>query len=155
MEQNSLFDFFKGKSNKFITVVLIGVLLLIIVMPVKNKSSYNADSGVGTRDSKYGISADDSQTSANPYENSAAYYEDKLKNILEKSYGKGTMSVMVAMKNEEESKDFYGSQTCDSPLVDGVLIVADVKRDEAADIAFAVCALFKLPAHKVAVLIKK
>ena len=39
--------------------------------------------------------------------------------------------------------------------VDGVLIVADVHDASAvADISFAVCALFDLPAHKVAVMIK-
>ena len=151
MELNSLFNIFKGKSNKLITFILIGVLLLIIVMPVKNKSIYPDTSDTEVKGSSYDASSDYQKDDSDTYGSMAAYYEDKLKGILEKSYGEGTMSVMVTMKGRDDSGDFYE----DEYQVDGVLIVAAVRSDEAADIAFAVCALFNLPAHKVAVLIKK
>ena len=156
MELNSLFNIFKGKSNKLITFILIGVLLLIIVMPVKNKSIYPDTSDKEVKGSSYDASSDYQKDDSDTYGSMAAYYEDKLKGILEKSYGEGTMSVMVTMKGRDDSGDFYGNSSYeDEYQVDGVLIVAAVRSDEAADIAFAVCALFNLPAHKVAVLIKK
>ncbi len=81
-----------------------------------------------------------------------AYYEERLKAILEESYGVGTMKVMVHMKEIEDTNGMYQEGKL---LVDGILIVADVNSDaDVADISFAVCALFDLPAHKVAVIKK-
>ncbi|MBQ8913233.1 MAG: hypothetical protein IJ054_04220, partial [Lachnospiraceae bacterium] len=99
-----------------------------------------------------------SNSNAEEYISCAAYYEDKLKDILEKSYGKDSMEVMISLKNSENTGgSFYGDNSYSGDFcVDGVLIVADIKNnEEAANISFAVCALFNLPAHKVAVLIKK
>ncbi|MBQ9234099.1 MAG: hypothetical protein IJ167_08720 [Lachnospiraceae bacterium] len=156
MELNSLFDKFKGKSNKIITFILVGVLLLIIVMPVKNKSDYLTTSNKITNENMYNDTSSDSMEVLNDYTDYADYYEDKLKEILEKSYGEGTMNVMVSLKSTDAKVSYYydGSSKAEF-VVDGVLIVADVKNTEvAADIAFAVCSLFNLPAHKVAVLMK-
>lgn len=157
MELNSLLNKFKGKSGKIITFVLIGILLLIIVMPVKNTENYKSGTGESSEaygnDNSYGQGNDNIEA----YTSCAAYYEEKLKNILEKSYGKGTMEVMVSLKGSGDTTNPYYSDSSDSDyLVDGVLIVADIKNnEEAANISFAVCALFNLPAHKVFVLIKK
>lgn len=157
MEFNSLFNIFKGKSNKLITFILIGVLLLIIVMPVKNKSSYESGSVTEVKNNHYDTDAEYSYAASDAYISNAAYFEDKLKSTLEKSYGEGTMDVMVSLKEAGEKNSYYESGANEGELVvDGVLIVADVRSsEEAADIAFAVCSLFNLPAHKVAVLIKK
>lgn len=130
----------KDKINKIITIILVGLLLLIIVVPL-------GDEG----DSK-------SVTESNYYEDDEAalgheaYYEKRLKTILEKSYGAGTMEVMVHMKESDDVTGMYGESAL---KVDGILIVADVDSEEAVgDITFAVCALFDLPAHKVAVIKK-
>ncbi len=155
MELNSLFEKFKGKSGKLLTFILIGILLLIVVMPVKNNNNFKASNSTykptDSADTDDALSRD-----VGTYESYAAYYEEKLTDILEKSYGKGTMSVMVSLKRESDKTDLYdGGADKDFGCVDGVLIVADVKDAAcAADISFAVCALFNLPAHKVAVLIK-
>ena len=131
----------KENISKIITIILIGLLLLIVVIPMdqdKASKSLDADGEAGQR--------------YDTYQESAAYYEDKLNVILEKSYGEGTMEVMVHLKESSDQGDMYDEKEMQ---VDGVLIVADVE-DEAArgDIAFAVCALFDLPAHKVAVIKK-
>jgi len=139
MEQK--LDLKKEKVNKIITVILVGLLLLIIVVPFGDDTS--AKEGAGT-------SMDDSSNIAG-MEGNASYYEERLKDILEKSYGEGTMEVMVHMREDESTDGMYEENAL---IVDGILIVADVSDAAVADISFAVCALFDLPAHKVAVIKK-
>lgn len=138
------FDFKKnGKLNKVITVILIGILILIAVMPVK--SSCGGITG----------SSSEEDGDVETYSSYADYYENRLKVILEESYGEGTMQVMVHMSQEEQPDGLYGTSGTQIE-VDGVLIVAAVDSEQAiSDITFAVCALFDLPAHKVAVMLKK
>lgn len=129
----------KEKLNKIITIILVGLLLLIIVIPIDDEAKE------GTADSSV------NQVQLESPDTGAAYYEERLKAILEKSYGKDTMEVMIHMK-EDSSAGMYEESTWE---VDGILIVADVKQDSyVGDISFAVCALFDLPAHKVAVIRK-
>lgn len=127
----------KEKFNKIITVILVGLLLLIVVVPM------GEDKNV----------VEDNQYQTQPLlVSDEAYYEERLKAILEESYGVGTMKVMVHMKEIEDTNGMYQEGKL---LVDGILIVADVNSDaDVADISFAVCALFDLPAHKVAVIKK-
>ncbi|MDD6328261.1 MAG: hypothetical protein PUA62_07425 [Lachnospiraceae bacterium] len=132
----------KDKISMLVSIVLVGVLLLVVVMPFGKTKS----------DTSQTQSAEETaiQTA-----NEAAYYEQRLKNILEHSYGSGTMDVMVHLAESFEESYLYGSKE-QQAKVDGVLVVAQVKEPEAvSDITFAVCALFDLPAHKVAVMIKK
>ncbi len=129
----------KGKYNKYIVIILVGLLLLIIFMPVSN-------------DKNTVVTYEDKESNQD-YNSYAQYYEDRLKNILEKSYGEGTMDVMVHLREASSGDSFYGEES--KMEVDGVLIVAAVKDPQAvSDISFAVCALFNLPAHKVAVIVK-
>lgn len=131
----------KEKIGKSVTFILIGILLLVIALPTR-KSTENAGS------------AQNSDSTAENYSSYADYYEKKLKGILEHSYGEGTMEVMVHLTEGEQTGSLYGSGT-QAAVVDGVLVVADVHNEQAvSDITFAVCALFDLPAHKVAVMIK-
>lgn len=126
------------KTDKIITIILVGVLLLVVCTPVKDKS-----------DSK------EKDTVKDSYQSIAEYYEQRLDSILEDSYGEGTMEVMVHISEDTGSVDMYG-QTDKRVVIDGVLIVADVDGQQAvSDITYAVSALFDLPAHKVAVIIKK
>lgn len=127
----------KEKLNKIITVILVGLLLLIIVVPI------------GERDKNEDIIFQEDTVQALT---DAVYYEQRLKSILEKTYGAGTMEVMVHMKMDCEDVDMYEEEVL---MVDGILIVADVESDtDVGNISFAVCALFDLPAHKVAVIRK-
>ncbi len=140
MEQK--LDLKKEKVNKIITVILVGLLLLIIVVPMGDGSESNENKNVGM----------DAGDNVAGIDGGAAYYEERLKDILEKSYGEGTMDVMVHMKEDENADRMYEESAL---IVDGILIVANVSDDRAvADISFAVCALFDLPAHKVAVIKK-
>ncbi len=157
MELNSLLKNFKGNSSKIITFILIGILLLIIVMPEKKDKSFSVNND-SEKAYSYNDSEEYSRDEMEEYTGYVAYYEDKLKDILEKSYGKDSMEVMISLKNSENTgNSLYGDNSYSGDFcVDGVLIVADIKNsEEAANISFAVCALFNLPAHKVAVLIKK
>ncbi|MBQ9610253.1 MAG: hypothetical protein IJV15_12515 [Lachnospiraceae bacterium] len=153
MRLDSLLGKFKGKSGNIITFILIGILLLIVAMPVKKNSVYDSVTTDGTGEA-YSRSED---TDIAGYDNYAEYYESRLKEILEKSYGEGTMNVMVSLSKTGDDGYIgrYDSSYNYERSVDGVLIVADIDDASAiADISFAVCALFDLPAHKVAVIIK-
>ncbi|MBE5944908.1 MAG: hypothetical protein E7258_08320 [Lachnospiraceae bacterium] len=133
-------DFKKNdKMAKAVTVILAGVLIFIVIVPVKSNPK---------------LSVNNSQTVEEEYSNDVAtYYEEKLKSILEESYGEGTMQVMVRVSTDSSGSLYQ--DTTDEVVVDGVLVVADVKNPEAlADISYAVCALFDLPAHRVAVMTK-
>lgn len=137
------FDFKKNeKLTKIITIILIGLLIVIAVGPLgkSTKSSITPGSGEEKSGDSEGVSS---------------YYEQHLKSILESSYGADTMDVMVHVKASDGSYSFYGNNKSEY-VIDGVLIVADVNDANAvSDITFAVCALFDLPAHKVAVIVKK
>ena len=132
------------KISKLIMVVCVGVLLLVVVVPTKkNSMSYTEI---------------ENKEQTNSIEEETAYYESRLKTILENTYGANTMDVMIHMTDKTDKTDknlFYG-EAKEKLVVDGVLVVAQVKDLQAvSDITFAVCALFDLPAHKVAVMIKK
>ncbi|MCM1272846.1 MAG: hypothetical protein NC225_08130 [Clostridium sp.] len=128
------------KADKFITIILMGILVLVVLSPTKNEAV-----------DKTGVTGETEKESSQVSE----YYENKLDAILEKSYGEGTMEVMVHLSKEEDSGGLYGTSN-EKVVVDGVLIVADVKNETAvSDITYAVSALFGLPTHKVAVMIKK
>ena len=129
----------KEKIKKIITAILVGLLLLIVVVPIGDKGEK-----ANVKSSYY--------EEENVQDFGATYYEERLKSILEKSYGPGTMEVMVHMREEEETTGMYEES---SLMVDGILIVADVQSEtDIGNITFAVCALFDLPAHKVAVIRK-
>ena len=129
------------KISKLIMVVCVGVLLLVVVVPTKkNSMSYTEI---------------ENKEQTNSIEEETAYYESRLKTILENTYGANTMDVMIHMTDKTDKNLFYG-EAKEELVVDGVLVVAQVKDLQAvSDITFAVCALFDLPAHKVAVMIKK
>ncbi len=130
----------KDKINKIITIILVGLLLLIVVVPFGDEGGNQSAS----QDHYY----EEIEISGG----NELYYEERLKAILEKSYGTGTMEVMIHMKESEDTSGIYGEEALE---VDGILIVADVDSEaDVGDITFAVCALFDLPAHKVAVIKK-
>ena len=115
------------KWNKVILVVLCGILLLVIVMPQKT---------VQTAVGQTGSSSD-----------TTASYEVRLRELLADTY--------VLIYAGDRTQTYYGSGGTET--ITGVLIT--IKKEAVtgttiADITLAVCALFDLPAHKVAVLVK-
>ena len=128
----------KKNFSKIATVVLVGMLMLLALTPNKNeKAGSPSDTlkGSGTE---------------NELEAYAGYYEDKLTELLENSYGEGNIRVMVNVQEKKE-EDFYSGTK--SRVIDGVLIVARVSQEKKADIVYAVSGLFNLPTHKVAVIV--
>ena len=116
------------KWNKVILVVLCGILLLVIVMPQKT---------VQTAVGQTGSSSD-----------TTASYEVRLRELL-------ADMVDVLIYAGDRTQTYYGSGGTET--ITGVLIT--IKKEAVtgttiADITLAVCALFDLPAHKVAVLVK-
>lgn len=127
------------KLTKFITLILVGLLLLLVIGPLGKTDRMSIDKENKAKEDKVSVST---------------YYEQHLKEILEKSYGVGTMDVMVNVKAAEKSYSIYDNNET-GYIIDGVLIVANVNNPSvASDITFAVCALFDLPAHKVFVIVK-
>lgn len=118
------------KWNKVILVVLCGILLLVIVMPQKSLN-------MGTVATTETVSS----------------YEDRLRALLTDTYGEDMIDVLIYAG--EHKQTYYGSSGGET--ITGVLITVrrEVVSDTTiADITLAVCALFDLPAHKVAVLVK-
>ena len=156
----------KNENSKLITIILVGLLILVIVMPVDSCGKDRYGSGVDGAlvDSKgaygdigdyYSSEADieDENFEIDNIESTNTYYEDRLKDILEQSDGKDSMEVMVNVKQDTD-KGLYGDMSS-RYAVDGVLVVAKLSdASKAADISNAICALFNLPACKVAVIIK-
>lgn len=121
------------KWNKVILVVLCGILLLVIMMPQKT---------VQTAVGQTGSSSD-----------TTASYEVRLRELLADTYGADMVDVLIYAGDRTQT--YYGSDGTET--ITGVLIT--IKKEAVtgttiADITLAVCALFDLPAHKVAVLVK-
>ena len=125
------------KWNKVILVVLCGILLLVIVMPQKPILA-----PIQTAVGQTGSSSD-----------TTASYEVRLRELLADTYGADMVDVLIYAGDRTQT--YYGSGGTET--ITGVLIT--IKKEAVtgttiADITLAVCALFDLPAHKVAVLVK-
>ena len=121
------------KWNKVILVVLCGILLLVIAMPQKAAGTSTGGS----------VASEDTTVS----------YEERLRTLLADTYGADMVDVLIYAGDRTQT--YYGSGGKES--ITGVLIT--IKKEAVtgttiADITLAVCALFDLPAHKVAVLVK-
>lgn len=122
------------KWNKVILVVLCGILLLVIAMPQKAAGTATGGSAAS--------------------EDTTVSYEQRLRTLLADTYGADMVDVLIYAGDRTQT--YYGSGGKES--ITGVLIT--IKKEAVtgttiADITLAVCALFDLPAHKVAVLVKK
>ena len=126
----------KKYQNKFIVALLIGLLLLVVVTPVKEADKTGTENNSNTEDT-------------------VAYYEEKLDSMLEASYGYGSIEVMLHM-NKNEKTDLFGDSDEAEEKVDGVLIVTTINNENAvAEMTYAVSSLYNLPTHRIAVLTKK
>ena len=122
------------KWNKVILVVLCGILLLVIAMPQKAAGTATGGSAAS--------------------EDTTISYEERLRTLLADTYGADMVDVLIYAGDRTQT--YYGSGGTET--ITGVLIT--IKKEAVtgttiADITLAVCALFDLPAHKVAVLVKK
>ena len=105
------------KLTKIITAILVGILLLVVFIPV------NKNNGMSSTTAETMNIAD-----CTDFEMYSEYYEARLTEILEDSYGEGTMNVMVRISAYNNQDTTYISYNDNNEVtVDGVLIVADVK----------------------------
>lgn len=128
----------KGKE-KILIVLLIGILLMVIAIPVKDESKNN-NSFVGSQDTNSDMYTNWLKDYNSDITSYSTFIEEKLKNILSKVEGVGEVNVMVKI-NEDES-------------IEGVIVVAGGGGNGtvSASITSAIEALLGIPAHKIKVL---
>lgn len=128
----------KGKE-KILIVLLIGILLMVIAIPVKDESKNN-NSLVGLQDTNNDMYTNWLKDYNSDITSYSTFIEQKLKNILSKVEGVGEVNVMVKI-NEDES-------------IEGVIVVAGGGGNGtvSASITSAIEALLGIPAHKIKVL---
>lgn len=152
----------KLKKTDYIVILLVGVLLLIVVLPVKeDKNTCSKAKSVSES------TCDDEE-----YEK---LLEKKLEGILERMDGVGEVSVMITLSDDgtrivdkdtketsesiEKTTVIYDDEdasvpyvtSTDKPTVSGVLVVAQGGGSPQVnnDISNAVSALFDVPMHKI------
>ncbi len=128
----------KGKE-KILIVLLIGILLMVIAIPIKDESKNN-NSFVGLQDTNNDMYTNWLKDYNSDITSYSTFIEEKLKNILSKVEGVGEVNVMVKI-NEDES-------------IEGVIVVAGGGGNGtvSASITSAIEALLGIPAHKIKVL---
>lgn len=87
----------KGSRDKWVLLVLAGLLLLVIIWPVDN--GQKADGGLSGTETKAGAAA--AAVSDTP-EDYARTMEERLTAILEKVEGAGQVQVMITVKSTSE-----------------------------------------------------
>lgn len=156
----------KLKKTDYIVILLVGVLLLIVVLPVKE------DRKTCSNSQKKAKSVSESTCDDEEYEK---LLEKKLEGILERMDGVGEVSVMITLSDDgtrivdkdtketsesiEKTTVIYDDEdtsvpyvtSTDKPTVSGVLVVAQGGGSPQVnnDISNAVSALFDVPMHKI------
>ena len=154
----------KLKKTDYIVILLVGVLLLIVVLPVKE------DKKTCSNSQKKAKSVSESTCDDEEYEK---LLEKKLEGILERM--DGVVSVMITLSDDgtrivdkdtketsesiEKTTVIYDDEdasvpyvtSTDKPTVSGVLVVAQGGGSPQVnnDISNAVSALFDVPMHKI------
>jgi len=124
-------SFLKEKKNKYIVWILLGVLVLVMALPMKNDTKSTLLSETETIEPKE--------------------VEERLKRVLSVMEGVGDVEVMVTTKNTESS---LFSEERNLGEVQGVVIVAQGADEPTvnAKILEAVKALFGIDAHKISII---
>ena len=156
----------KLKKTDYIVILLVGVLLLIVVLPVKEDKNTCSNSQKKAKAKSVSESTCDDEE----YEK---LLEKKLEGILERMDGVGEVSVMITLSDDgtrimdkdtketsesiEKTTVIYDDEDAsvpyvtDKPTVSGVLVVAQGGGSPQVnnDISNAVSALFDVPMHKI------
>ena len=152
----------KLKKTDYIVILLVGVLLLIVVLPVKEDKNTCSNSQKKAKAKSVSESTCDDEE----YEK---LLEKKLEGILERMDGVGEVSVMITLSDDgtrivdkdtketsesiEKTTVIYDDEdaSTDKPTVSGVLVVAQGGGSPQVnnDISNAVSALFDVPMHKI------
>ena len=154
----------KLKKTDYIVILLVGVLLLIVVLPVKEDKNTCSNSQKKAKAKSVSESTCDDEE-----------YEKLLEGILERMDGGGEVSVMITLSDDgtrivdkdtketsesiEKTTVIYDDEdasvpyvtSTDKPTVSGVLVVAQGGGNPQVnnDISNAVSALFDVPMHKI------
>lgn len=126
----------KMDKQKWVVILLVGILLLVIALPTEKKSpSLSPELPV-------------EQEEESDYE---TQLERRLVELLEQMEGVGNVDVMITL--EEAKEDGFYQNADKLPEVRGVLVVAEGASDSVTRVKIyeAVQALFSIDAHKISI----
>ena len=130
-----MFEIRKIKKDKWLIILLVGLLLVVIAMPVSDiKSDQTQDE---QQVQKAENASEDTYTDA---------LETRLENALAKVEGVGNVKVMITLASSSKQEL--------SPRIEGVLVIADGGDNAIVieNITEAVQALFRVDTHKIKVM---
>jgi stage III sporulation protein AG len=148
----------KTDRQKWIVLLLIGVLLLVIALPTDSATETEEDAGQGTswllgstEDSE--VENDTTLSSTDSYE---ARLESRLEEMISKVEGVGEVEVMITLEDMGESvvvEDSLYETKQIRPEIRGVCVVAQGASNAQikVEIYKMVQALFSLEAHKISI----
>ena len=143
----------KWGKEKWLAVLLLGLLLLVTAIPAKKPASQTASETVeSSARSGYGSSYGSTNAAARTLSEKAAL-EQQLEELLLQVEGIGQVRVMLMLKDLSDSVTSFSSQN-PSISIQGVLIVAQGGDNSVTvrNIQEAVMALFQVEAHKIKVM---
>ncbi len=140
-QNGSKFSLGKITKQQWLVLLLVGILLAVIALPVKEPST--------AQQSSESISFTDSGESSVFTEKD--YMEQQMEEILSQVEGVGQVEVLLSLSGEN-SVSFYSGEGV--PEVEGVLIVAQGAGNSVVErnIQQAVMALFSVEAHKIKIM---
>ncbi len=140
-QNGSKFSLGKITKQQWLVLLLVGILLAVIALPVKEPST--------AQQSSDSISFTDSGESSVFTEKD--YMEQQMEEILSQVEGVGQVEVLLSLSGEN-SVSFYSGEGV--PEVEGVLIVAQGAGNSVVErnIQQAVMALFSVEAHKIKIM---
>ena len=122
-------SFLKEKGNKYIVIILVGVLILVMCIPTGTKTTQLV------QEEEKGLEVD---------------LESRLEHVLSAMEGVGDVEVMIT--TEAESEHVFGNQSSGQKVC-GVVVVAEGAGSATmnARISEAVKALFSIDVHKISI----
>ena len=122
-------SFLKEKGNKYIIIILVGLLILVMCIPTGNKTTQMIQEEVEAVEGEL---------------------EARLEHVLSSMEGVGDVEVMITTENEKES--VFGTPS-EGQKVCGVVVVAEGAGSATvnARISEAVKALFSIDVHKISI----
>ncbi len=143
----------KWGKEKWLAVLLLGLLLLVTAIPAKKPASQAAsDKTAGAVRTGYKSSYGNADAASQTLTEKAAL-EQQLEELLLQVEGIGQVRVMLMLKDSSDSVTSFSSQN-PSVSIQGVLIVAQGGDNSVTvrNIQEAVMALFQVEAHKIKVM---
>lgn len=137
------------KKENFILLALIGILVFIVALPVKNAANGLSDVSDQPFTGTYSASNSKKQEEQSDVEE----LEERFSEVLSKMEKVGKVKVMITLENEETGSRNILSGNSGAPHVGGVLVVAQGAGEGTVNKTISDIAqvLFGIEAHKIMV----